>query len=159
MTPYNIAIIGETGCGKTSILHRYIFNTFIPHQSTIISEFKVNDEKFDNFRVRLRIWDLSQDQIISPTCELLVHVVDATKPVPQDVSQDYEPPVVLLVNKSDLVTDLSSWSEYALRRNVVFWRSVSAKTGQGIADAFTQIARFLAGAQLEVDQDSCCCPS
>ena len=53
-----ILIIGDSGVGKTSILRRYVDETYINrYKATIGTDFLTRDYKFDNKLITLQIWD------------------------------------------------------------------------------------------------------
>ncbi|KAF0311740.1 Ras-related protein Rab-18-B [Amphibalanus amphitrite] len=53
-----ILIIGESGAGKSSLLLRFVDNTFDPDQSATIGvDFKVKTINVDGNKVKLAIWD------------------------------------------------------------------------------------------------------
>jgi len=53
-----LLIIGESGAGKSSLLLRFVDNTFDPDQSATIGvDFKVKTINVDGNRVKLAIWD------------------------------------------------------------------------------------------------------
>ena len=56
---YKIIIIGDSGCGKTSIAEQFINNDFVLNQAlTIGVEFSVGHLKLsDDIGIKLQIWD------------------------------------------------------------------------------------------------------
>lgn len=55
---FKIIIIGDSGVGKTSILNRFIDNTFSSHYiSTIGVDFKLKNIKINDENIKLQLWD------------------------------------------------------------------------------------------------------
>merc|ERR1712244_122785 len=53
-----IIIIGESGVGKTAVLHQYVMNKFIQeHKATIGADFLTKEINVDDKVVTLQIWD------------------------------------------------------------------------------------------------------
>jgi len=55
---YKIIMLGDSGCGKTSMLLRFAENYFNPLQNcTIGVDFKIKQVKIDKHVVKLQLWD------------------------------------------------------------------------------------------------------
>jgi small GTP-binding protein len=57
---YKVVVIGDGAVGKTSLINKCVENKF--EQSyllTIGSDFKVKEFEFDNFLIKLQLWDLA----------------------------------------------------------------------------------------------------
>lgn len=68
---YNIALLGMSGCGKSSIMRRFVESEFIPHENTTIgidfslktfavdcvSKDHIPGENKSKLKIKLRIWD------------------------------------------------------------------------------------------------------
>ena len=55
---FRIILLGDSGCGKTSLLLRFAENIFNPHQGcTIGVDFKMKHIKVDDSTFKLMIWD------------------------------------------------------------------------------------------------------
>lgn len=55
---YKIIMLGDSGCGKTSMLLRFAENYFNPLQScTIGVDFKIKQVKIDDHVIKLQLWD------------------------------------------------------------------------------------------------------
>lgn len=54
---FKILVIGDSGVGKSSILLRFMDNSFEPMQPTIGVDFKVKQMKLDDHQVKMTIWD------------------------------------------------------------------------------------------------------
>jgi small GTP-binding protein len=159
-----ICMLGGFSVGKTSLVRRYVASIFSETYLTTVGV-KI-DKKTVNLSgrtVNLILWDLAgEDDIASLRMSYLrgaagyVLVADGTRPSTLDVALSLRQrveteygslPFVLLLNKNDL-TD--QWAlgddEIAGLRNDGWWvQSSSARTGEGVEDAFTDLAVRLTG--------------
>ena len=64
---FKIVIIGDSGCGKSSLLMRFADNLFEEHfVSTIGVDFKIRTIKVGSKTVKFHIWDTSGNRIFAP---------------------------------------------------------------------------------------------
>lgn len=55
---FKIVLIGDAGVGKTAIVHRFKYNTFVErHASTIGVDFTLKTMQVDDKKIKLQIWD------------------------------------------------------------------------------------------------------
>ena len=116
---YKLCLLGDTGVGKSSIVHRYIFKSFDPDSSsTIGAAYHSKDVIYNNECIRLQIWDTAGQEryrSLAPmyyrNASLVLIVVDGTNADGlQDctqwinqVKQDLPGcSLLLVINKSDL---------------------------------------------------------
>lgn len=58
-----VVVIGDSGIGKTNLITRYCQNSFNDsYVSTIGIDFKMKKFTYDNFTLRLQIWDTAGQQ-------------------------------------------------------------------------------------------------
>ena len=159
-----ICMLGGFSVGKTSLVKRYVQSVFSETYLTTVGV-KIDKKTVDlsGRTVNLILWDLAgEDDIASLRMSYLrgaagyVLVADGTRPSTLDVALSLRQrveteygslPFVLLLNKNDL-TD--QWTlgddEIAGLRNDGWWvQSSSARTGEGVEDAFTDLAVRLTG--------------
>jgi small GTP-binding protein len=154
-----ICVLGGFGVGKTSLVKRYVESIFSESYLTTVGV-KIDKKIVDlsDRIVNLILWDVAgEDDISSLRMSYLrgsagyVLVADGTRPstlemalsLRQRVEADRGPlPFVLLLNKNDLAeqwaipeTDLDD-----LRQKGWWARSSSARTGEGVEDAFKDLA-------------------
>ena len=159
-----ICLLGGFSVGKTSLVRRYVSSIFSDQYLTTVGVKidKKNVELCDRI-VSLILWDLAgEDDIASLRMSHVrgsagyVLVADGTRPATLEVARslrqrveaDYGPlPFALLLNKNDLK---DQWaipdSELNGLKDSGWWvRSSSARTGEGVEDAFRDLAVRLAG--------------
>jgi small GTP-binding protein len=154
-----ICMLGGFSVGKTSLVRRYIQSVFSDTYLTTVGV-KVDKKTIDlpDKTVNLIIWDLAgEDDIQSLRMTYLrgssgyVLVADGTRHATLDVAlslhqriqADYGSlPFVLLLNKHDLNEQWTiSNAEMTSMQQRGWWvRSSSARTGEGVEDAFKDLA-------------------
>jgi hypothetical protein len=154
-----ICMLGGFSVGKTSLVKRYVESIFSETYLTTVGV-KIDRKVVDlsGRIVNLILWDLAgEDDIASLRMSYLrgaagyVLVADGTRRSTLDVAlslrarveADYGSlPFVLLLNKNDL---RAQWAigddDIASLRNNGWWvQTSSARTGEGVEDAFTDLA-------------------
>jgi len=178
---FKVTIIGDGGVGKTSILRRYMSNTFEANYiSTLGVDYSSKEMKVNDKNVKLTIWDISgQSKFASFSSTYLkgsfffVIVFDVINErsfqhIPKwidvvEKAYNCNPDAVHLgvfVNKTDLEPSFNI--EKAIeklmkhyRNRILFILETSAKTGANINDAFETIAQNLLF-ELENKQNKSC---
>jgi small GTP-binding protein len=156
-------MLGGFSVGKTSLVKRYVESVF---SETYLTTVGVKIDKktvtLGDKTVHLILWDLAgEDDMASLRLSYMrgsagyVLVADGTRPATLEmalslrkrVETEYGPlPFALLINKNDLreqwaVTD----DDLEKLRSDGWWvRSSSARTGEGVDDAFTDLATRVA---------------
>merc|ERR1712228_1162201 len=160
-----IIIIGDSGVGKTSLLHKYVNNRFIEeHKATIGADFSTKEIMIDDNRlITLQIWDTAgQERFQSlgnafyrgaDACVLVYDItsqesfekIDSWKANFLDQASPETPdqfPFLLLGNKDDLnnrAVDENMAKQYAQQNNMIFYET-SAKNGKNIEKAIRNIS-------------------
>ena len=154
-----ICMLGAFSVGKTSVVKRCVESVF---SETYLTTGGVKIDKktveLSNRIVNLILWDLAgEDDISSLRMSYLrgsagyLLVADGTRPstlevalsLRQRVEADFGPlPFVLLLNKNDLREEWAIRDEEVegLRRDGWWVRPTSARTGEGVDDAFKALA-------------------
>jgi small GTP-binding protein len=159
-----ICLLGDGGVGKTSLIGRYVLNSFsdeyIVSFGTKVSKKVI---EYDDAQLTMMIWD-----ILGQKSQKSLHgayyngangallVCDNTRPETLQnltgwkgdlVEVTGNVPMVPIVNKADLPTQLDPVAvakmQSALGREFLF---TSAKTGIGVQEAFQALGRQLLGA-------------
>jgi Ras-related protein Rab-7A len=170
---FKVVVLGNSGVGKSSLLHRYVREVFVGEsfKSTIGADFLskqitvVDESHHNNHRVTLQLWDTAGQERFVSLCvafyrgaDALVLVYDGSSPRDASASLDrwYEEfskhadvrvPVLVLVNKSDLLTsgverDVAMMpGEQWAREHAGSFAVVSALNGDGVENAFLDLGR------------------
>ncbi|MGY4227577.1 small GTP-binding protein [Bradyrhizobium sp. USDA 4503] len=164
MLTAKVMLLGDMGVGKTSILYRLIYNRFEgQYKSTLGVEILSYDVAPADAPMRLVLWDTDGDfgtQIFDTVyvtgASAAIIVSDVTRP--QTVTRMVElvrgfeerfpgRPYRALLNKIDLPEAAGSAGAIAgLAKSSV--KSVSAKTGVGVAESFVELAQTIRRRQL-----------
>ena len=160
-------LLGESGTGKSSLIERFINNTFKKDTlSTLIGSFssKIVFYEKENIKIRFDIWDTagqekyrSINKIFYQDAQVTLLVYDITQEYTYKAIKDYwfsevkenspEDAIIFLVgNKSDLyekeVVNEEEARQYANEINSLY-KLVSAQTGEGIEDIFKMVGERL----------------
>ena len=64
LTKYKIVFLGEQGVGKTSLITRFMYDTFDDHyQATIGIDFLSKTMYLDDKTIRLQLWDTAGQEL------------------------------------------------------------------------------------------------
>ncbi len=156
-----MVLLGDNGVGKTSLIHRFVDGNFSPrYQATLGTTFSTKNVTIDEKLVRLSIWDLAGQTLFrallkeyAKGTEAAMVVCDGTRVATLwslktwlGFLDETAPniPLMLLVNKTDLTDRRGDWDEHLERigegREASFFFT-SAKTGEGVEEAFNEISR------------------
>jgi hypothetical protein len=162
MIQKKICMIGDFAVGKTSLVARFVRQTFSDKYLTTIGV-KI-DTKLINLsqeQLKLILWDIAGSDALSTVTASYLRgaagyflVVDGTRKPTWDTalnlqqlvnSQIGNKPFILLLNKADLqeqweINNLDIAEQLQQGRMVIH---TSAKTGTGVEEAFTQLATKL----------------
>ncbi|KAJ3433622.1 ras-related protein rab-5c [Anaeramoeba flamelloides] len=154
-----IVMLGQTGCGKTSIVMRFIENTFSETTSTTIgAAFFLKTVMINNEPINIRLWDTSGQERFKSLVPLYYRHAAAAVLVfdPSDTlsftklkywQNELEnnceklPAIVIVANKADLNLNeqqkelILKAQNYAKQSQIQFFQT-SAKTGKSIQDLF-----------------------
>ena len=159
---FKILTIGDGGVGKTSILRRYVENKFLKHHlSTIGIDFLSKTLKIKDKEIKLKIWDTAgQERYRQITSHIykdadgIILVFDVTseesfnqitdwmEQIKNNVSKE-EINLILIGNKCDLadrMVEKERGEKMAKNLNIKYFET-SALTGQGINEAFEELAK------------------
>jgi small GTP-binding protein len=159
VTQKKICMIGGFSVGKTSLVKRYVHSVFSEAYLTTVGV-KIDKKTVDlaDRTVNLILWDLAgEDDINSFRMTNMrgaagyVLVADGTRPSTIDVALSLRQrveaemgplPFVLLLNKCDLKEEwaISDADLAGLRGNGWRVEPSSARTGEGVEDAFQELA-------------------
>jgi len=162
---FKILLLGDGGVGKTSLLLRFIDNTFDPdYKSTIGVQFMTRVVRFDNKYVKLIIWDIAGQSkhatyrhLYYKAANGVILVYDITRDRTfQNLSrwlQDAKASIgtdlkiAVLGNKMDLVESrVVQWEAGKLLTEEIngeIFSETSAKSGVNVDTAFHTLAKTL----------------
>jgi small GTP-binding protein len=172
---YKILVVGDLGCGKTSIIHRYVNNIFsTKYRATIGVDFALKVMAWDaKTSVRLQLWDIAGQERFGHMTRVYYKeavgalvVYDVTRPgtfeavkkwktdLDENLSTAERPlPVVLLANKCDLCEhglDKDKMDTYIKDNGFIGWFETSAKEDINITKAVKALVSHI----LENDPDA-----
>lgn len=159
-----VCILGAFSVGKTSLVKRFVDSIFSEAYITTVGV-KVDKKTvpIGDRTVSLILWDVAGEDNISSLRTTYLRgsagyllVADGTRPATLEtalslrrrVESEYGPlPFALLLNKNDLKTEWAlSESKIEELRNGGWWvRPSSARTGDGVDDAFRDLAARMVG--------------
>ncbi|KAK7199653.1 Ras-related protein Rab4 [Novymonas esmeraldas] len=173
-----LIVVGDSGAGKSCLLHRFIEDTFSEDQTqTIGIEYGAKIVDLGGAKVKLQIWDTAgQERYKSVTrsyyrgamgCLIVYDVTNRTsyENVPQwlsDVRQlaGADVVVMLIGNKIDLaksnstrVVQHNEASLYAQQNGLLHFET-SAATGEFVTEAFLRVAKSAVSSAVVAEPDS-----
>ena len=159
-----VTIIGDGSVGKTSLIQKFTQGTFqTDYIKTIGAQLTKYKTELDGYKIELIFWDIAgQDNFhfLRPSfyraskAAIIVYSLEENdlgkrsfehiNKWYQDVKQYCgEIPIALFANKADLVTeqklDTSKLAELVKKNSFLGYFITSAKTGQGVIEAFSTI--------------------
>lgn len=161
-----VCILGAFSVGKTSLVKRFVDSIFSEAYITTVGV-KVDKKTvtLGDRTVSLILWDIAGEDDVTPVRTTYLRgsagyllVADGTRPktlatalsLRRRVEGEYGPlPFALLLNKSDLKDEwaVSAGELDELRQGGWWVRPSSARTGEGVDDAFRDLAVRMVGAR------------
>lgn len=158
-----IVLAGDGGVGKTTLVHRYITNSFIDSTKlTIGAAFHTHEIQTEEHSVLVQIWDLGGQEQFKQMgifdryfkgASVTVVMFDLTRlntleSIPEwaDLAQKSSNSKLILVGgKKDLAKEVSfeetSFDDLFERYNFVSYLETSSATGEGVEEVFQEIAK------------------
>jgi Ras-related protein Rab-5C len=173
-TTCKVVLLGEAGVGKTSIISRYVNNTFSDVlMSTTGASFAIKKLEIDDHKIKFQIWDTAGQErfrslakIFYQNAAVAVLVYDITRRDSFQKLKDFwvkelkenAPSDIILAlaaNKSDNyefeVVSLKEGKELAQEINAIF-KSTSAMLSHGIEDLFKLIGEKFINPSLYINE-------
>ncbi|NHJ41383.1 MAG: GTP-binding protein [Asgard group archaeon] len=166
-----VVLAGEGGVGKTTLIHRYITNSFIDSTKlTIGAAFYTHEITIDEHTVLAQIWDLGGQEQFKQMgifnkylqgANVTVVMFDLTRlntlnfvPEWADLALESSKTKLILVGgKKDLAQgisfDVNSLKDLFDKYNFVSYHETSSATGEGVIDVFQSIAKIVVDAITE----------
>jgi small GTP-binding protein len=165
MIQKKICMLGATGVGKTSLVSRFVLSVFSDKYLTTIGV-KVDKKPVtvDGTEVTLLLWDIyGQDEYQTVRTSYLkgasgyLLVAEGTRQLTVDTARELQKtaqgvvgpvPFVLVLNKADLSSEwrLDDKALYKMAEDGWTIIKTSAKTGEGVEDAFLKLTRKVVAA-------------
>ncbi|GMM48707.1 Rab family GTPase [Pichia kluyveri] len=164
LTKHKIVFLGDQGVGKTSLITRFMYNTFDTHYAATIGiDFLSKTMYLDDKTIRLQLWDTAGQErfrslipsyIRDSKVAMIVYDV-SNKESFDDIPRwcDYvrtergnDVIIVLVGNKSDLPDRVISTEEgEKLSKSLEFnlFMETSSKNGYGVKNLFKKVAKLL----------------
>ena len=161
---FKVLTAGDGGVGKTTLLHRYIHDTFVANtQMTLGVEFFTKELEFDEASVMLQLWDFGGQEQFRFMLERYalgakgaLILFDLTRYVTLESIEEWvricrkgDPnlPILLIGSKLDLEEDIQIDDETVLQIKEKFgfidFIKVSSKTGESVEATFSQLAEIV----------------
>ena len=165
---FKITVVGDIEVGKTSLIKQYTQGSFkTDYVKTLGAQFSVIDKEMEGNKVRCLFWDIAGGQAFhflhqsffkKSKAAIIVYSLgedDLDKDSLNQISNWHDEimkycgdiPIIIIGNKADLVDetklDNSKIQEYANKYKLLDVYLTSAKTGQGINEAFNKIIEEL----------------
>lgn len=165
---FKITVVGDGGVGKTSLIKKYTQGTFEEdYISTVGAQFSFYDEKVNGDECKLYFWDIAGQKEFeflrgdfyegSKAAIIVFSLEDNTRGNEslKHITEWYEDlknhcgdiPVILFANKLDLIDettlDDTDLKNLVKEKNLIGFYRTSAKTGQGVTNAFQTIIKEL----------------
>ncbi|KAJ3636353.1 hypothetical protein Zmor_004521 [Zophobas morio] len=172
---FKLVFLGEQSAGKTSLISRYMYDTFDEaYQATIGIDFLSKTMYFNDKTLRLQLWDTAGQErfrslipsyIRDSSVAVIVYDItnrnsfEQTTKWIEDVRQERSNDAIIMLvgNKTDLagkrVIGVDEGEKKAASANVMFIET-SAKTGQNVRELFRQVASALPGINGSTERES-----
>ncbi|KAJ7597345.1 GTP-binding protein RAB5 [Mycena floridula] len=163
---FKLVLLGESAVGKSSLVLRFVKDQFDDYrESTIGAAFLTQTVTLpdDETTVKFEIWDTAGQErykSLAPmyyrnaNCAVVVYDITQTASLEKarswirELQRQADPSIIIALcgNKSDLAARRQVTEEEAKKyadEEGLMWGETSAKTGEGVAEIFTAIAKKL----------------
>jgi small GTP-binding protein len=164
---FKISVVGDVEVGKTSLIKKLTVGNFNREDKTIGAQFSIYTKEKEGDKIRILFWDIAggkefhhlrEDFFKNSLAAIIVFSLGEEfqdKDSLNQISYWYEEilkycgdiPIIVIANKADLgdetKLDLSKIQKFVNKNKLLGIYLTSAKTGQGINDAFNRIIEVL----------------
>ncbi|XP_034462852.1 ras-related protein Rab-38 [Hippoglossus hippoglossus] len=173
---YKVLVIGDLGVGKTSIIRRYVHQTYSNnYRATIGVDFALKVLNWDSETVRLQLWDIAGQERFGNMTRVYYReamgafiVFDVTRPTTFEAvikwKEDLDSKLmldngqsiatVLLANKSDQGRELTNsamkMDQFCKDHGFVGWFETSAKDNLNICEAANFLVKHIMATENEI---------
>ncbi|MHA1928588.1 MAG: Rab family GTPase [Candidatus Thorarchaeota archaeon] len=156
---HKLVVLGDSGVGKTSLVERYVYDSFSEALGrTIGAILHVRWMKFNERNLKLVIWDLGGQESFAELREQFCanasgafFVFDRTRPETFESLDEWltalraaagDVPVVVVENKIDLESNVSEDKVHKkIAEHILRYIQTSASENTNVEEAFTQLVR------------------
>lgn len=163
---FSIIIFGDDGCGKTSLVHRFTTNLFVPNcKKGIGVDLQVNSFNVGKQKIKLNIWNFGQEKrakFVLPTSIRgargglfmyditnyfsLAHIDDWLSVIKEKKAENWFP-IIMVGGKADLANErevgTQEGREIAKSRGVDGFIECSSKSGDNVEKTFKALTRLM----------------
>ncbi|AMD20128.1 HCL023Wp [Eremothecium sinecaudum] len=166
LTKYKIVFLGEQSVGKTSLITRFMYDTFDDnYQATVGVDFLSKTVYLDDRTIRIQLWDTAGQErfrSLTPSYIRASHVAIVVYDVTNRESFEYidkwvedvmnergEGNVILCIvgNKNDLVDERKVTTEEAEKKsqvlNAKIFMETSSKVGYNVKNLFIKVVKLI----------------
>uniref|UniRef100_A0A8C2JB67 Ras-related protein Rab n=1 Tax=Cyprinus carpio TaxID=7962 RepID=A0A8C2JB67_CYPCA len=174
---YKILVIGDLGVGKTSIIKRYVHQTYSTnYRATIGVDFALKVLNWDSETVRLQLWDIAGQERFGNMTRVYyreamgaIIVFDVSRPTTFEAVSKWKEDLdsklilsngqsiatVLLANKSDqnrdfLPNNSLKMDQYCKENGFVGWFETSAKENVNINEAANFLVKHIIASENDI---------
>ncbi|XP_059207774.1 ras-related protein Rab-38b [Centropristis striata] len=173
---YKVLVIGDLGVGKTSIIRRYVHQTYSTnYRATIGVDFALKVLNWDNETVRLQLWDIAGQERFGNMTRVYYReamgafiVFDVTRPTTFEAvvkwKEDLDSKLmltsgqsiatVLLANKCDQGRELANsginMDQFCRDHGFVGWFETSAKDNLNIGEAANLLVKHIMATENDI---------
>ncbi|KAM9455280.1 ras-related protein Rab-38b [Clarias gariepinus] len=174
---YKILVIGDLGVGKTSIIKRYVHQTYSTnYRATIGVDFALKVLNWDSETVRLQLWDIAGQERFGNMTRVYYReamgafiVFDVTRPATFEAVAKWKEDLdskltlangksittVLLANKCDqskdiLVNNSLKMDQFCQENGFVGWFETSAKENVNINEAANYLVKHIIASENDI---------
>ena len=164
---FSIVIFGDAGCGKTSLVQKFMTNLFVPNRrKTIGADFEVKSFIMGKQNIKLQIWDLGIEKrvkFVLPTYIRgargglfmyditnyfsLAHIDDWLSVIRKEKRAKDLFPIIMVGGKADLVNEREVGKEegrqIAKSKGVDGFIECSSKSGENVEKTFKALTRLM----------------
>ncbi|KAM6986281.1 ras-related protein Rab-38-like [Aplochiton taeniatus] len=174
---YKVLVIGDLGVGKTSIIKRYVHQTYsINYRATIGVDFALKVLNWDSETVRLQLWDIAGQERFGNMTRVYYReamgafiVFDVTRPATFEAVAKWKEDLdskltlgngcsiatVLLANKADhsreaLAFNAPRMDQFCRDNGFVGWFETSAKDNVNISEAANFLVKHIMATESDI---------
>jgi len=164
---FSIIIFGDIGCGKTSLVHRFMTNLFVPNREKVIGvDFEVKSFNLGKQNIKLQIWDFGIEKrfkFVLPTYVRgargglfmyditnyfsIAHIDDWLSVIRKEKRAEDWFPIIMVGGKADLVDKREVGTQegrlIAKSRGVDGFIECSSKSGENVEKTFKALTRLM----------------